>query len=130
MSIDKKIDDLISALDRNTSALMLSKAAGGSAPAALAKPAKPPKAPAKSEEQLVAEAQARVAATEQAVEEAESSGPTKEQAGAALQALLAANLKPAAIALLKKFKVASLSGLAESDYEAFIAEANEALLAA
>ena len=128
MSLEQSIEALIVALDRNTAAL------AGAKPAATPKTEKPKEAkkPGKTEEQLVAEAQARVAATEAqaAAGEAETDGPTKEQAGEALQGLLTSNKKTQAIALLKKFKAQSLSGLAATDYAAFIEEANDILLAA
>lgn len=131
MSIDKKVDDLIAALDRNTSALLLNRAtATATTPAAApaAKPTKPAK-PAKTEEQLAAETLARVAATEAATE-AEETGATKEQAGEALNELLKANKKAQAIALLKKFGAASLSGIPADKYGEFIEQANDVLLSA
>lgn len=125
MSIDKKVDDLIAALDRNTSALLLNRATATATTPAAAPAAKP----AKTEEQLAAETLARVAATEAATE-AEETGATKEQAGEALNELLKANKKAQAIALLKKFGAASLSGIPADKYGEFIEQANDVLLSA
>jgi hypothetical protein len=99
------------------------------APAPVAAPknpvGRPPKAkPAKTEEQLVAEATAAAAAEAEADD---SPVATKEDAGKALNALLSANLRAQAVALLKKFGAASLSLIPADKYGEFVAEANALL---
>jgi hypothetical protein len=92
-----------------------------------AKPAKPPK-PAKSEEQLVQEAAERIAKTEA---EAETpAGATKEAVGKAVEAMLKANKRKEAVALLKKFGAESVSSLAAANYDAFVEEADGDLMSA
>ena len=117
MSIEKKIEDLIASIDANTAALV--KFAGGGQ-AADAKPATPAatkpaatKPAAKTEEQLSDEA----------------TGATKEAVGKAVEAMLSANKRKEAIALMKEVKAdpLSVSGIPESAYEAFL-EGAEAIL--
>lgn len=117
MSIEDKIDALIAAIDKNTAALT------GAAPkAAATKPAVVKAAkPAKTEERVVTEFAAKNEAT-------------PEQVKAALDKLLKANKRDAAIALLKSFEgAANVSGITEQGQEAmvsFIDQANEILLSA
>jgi hypothetical protein len=89
------------------------------------------KKPAKSEEQLVAEAAARVAATEAAADAEEApTGATKEAVGKAVEAMLKANKRKEAVALLKKFGAESVSSLAATNYDAFVEEADGVLMSA
>jgi len=94
------------------------------------KPAKSPKQskPAKSEEQLVAEAAERIAKTEAEAEV--STSATKEAVGKAVEAMLKANKRKEAVALLAKLGATSVSSLAESNYAAFIEEADAVLMSA
>lgn len=116
MSIEDKIDALIAAIDKNTAALTST-----ASKAAAAKPVVKAAKPAKTEEQVVTEF-----ATKNEV--------TPEQVKAALDKLLKANKRDAAIALLKSFEgAASVSGITEQGQEAmvsFIDQANEILLSA
>jgi hypothetical protein len=117
--IEKKIDEVIAALDRLTAAF--SQVATAAAPAAV----KPVVAkPAKSEAKLQAEANARVAETEKAA------GPSKDEISKAVEELLKANKRKEAIDLMKKFDAKSVSTIKESDYAAFLEEANAILIAA
>lgn len=124
MSIEKKIEDLIDSINKNTAALI---ALAGS-PVADAKAAAKPAAakPAKTEAQKVAE---RVKATEAAAEDAEPA-PTKEAVGLAVEAMLKANLKAQAVELLGKHGAKSASGVVAQGVEvmaAFIEDAKELL---
>ncbi len=74
--------------------------------------------------------QAAEAAAEDAGDGTDAEGPTKEEAGAAIKALMAANLREQAKELLAEFGAAALSGLKPEDYGAFIEKANELLMAA
>jgi hypothetical protein len=53
---------------------------------------------------------------------------SKEQVGAAIAAMLNANLRNQAIALFAKYKAKSLSGMQSSDYAAILQDAQDALL--
>lgn len=92
----------------------------GKAPAAPKPAAKPP---VKTEEQVADEALA--GGGENAYE------ANKEGVGAVVAALIAkgAEARKEAIALLKKYGATSVSGVKESDYEAFVAEGSEILAA-
>ena len=63
-------------------------------------------------------------------EVAEPAGPTKEEVGNAVQAMLSANLRDPAIKLMEKYKAKSVSTLDPTHYAAFLKAANEILLAA
>ena len=52
---------------------------------------------------------------------------SKEQVGKVVSNLLAANKRPQAVALLKKFGATSVSKVSESDYAAFVSEGNAEL---
>jgi hypothetical protein len=66
-------------------------------------------------------------ATETGEEAADTEGPTKEEVGEAIEALLNANLRDKVIKLYAKFKAKSLSSVKPEDYAA-IKEAAEDLL--
>jgi hypothetical protein len=87
--------------------------------------------PAKSEDEVIAEAAAKQAAADAAADKAEeekaASGPTKEEIGKLVEALLKANKRKEAVGLLQQFKAKSVSALRPEDYAAF-AEGAEALL--
>ena len=83
-------------------------------PAKAAKPAKP----------------AKVSKPTPEPEVAEPAGPTKEEVGNAVQAMLSANLRDPAIKLMEKYKAKSVSTLDPTHYAAFLKAANEILLAA
>lgn len=125
VSIEQRIDDLIDALDRNTAAL--GAKLPGEAPAK-AKPAAAAKKPAKTEEQLVAEIVAKNAATEIAKDD----GPTLEDVKAAINKMLKANKRNAAIALLASFDGATnaptLQAQGSDVMSAFITKAEDILL--
>lgn len=127
MSIEKKIEDLIAAIEMNTKAHLaaapLPTAPTVSPEAAAPKPAKV-KASQKSEEELAAAAKARVAATE-----AKAAAPTQTVASV-IEAMLKANKRKEAIALLGEFGAKSASGISEENADAFIEKANGILLAA
>jgi len=53
---------------------------------------------------------------------------SKEQVGEAIEAMLNANLRPAAIKLFKKYGAMSLSGVKPEDYAAVKQDADDALL--
>lgn len=55
---------------------------------------------------------------------------SKEDVGAAIEAMLNANLRPQAIALFKKYGAKSLSGVQPEDYAAIKQEAEDAVLSA
>lgn len=120
--IETKIDELIAALDRNTAAL------SGAAKPAATKPAAVAKKPAKTEEQLVAEIVAKNAATEIAKDD----GPTLEDVKAAINKMLKANKRNAAIALLGSFDGATnaptLQAQGSDVMSAFITKAEDILL--
>jgi hypothetical protein len=120
--IEKKIEDLIDALDRNTAALMGAKTTTAA------------KKPAKSEEQVIAEAAAKAAAQEAAEVSAAEGATTPEAVKAALDSLLKANKRKEAIALLGSFeKATNVTGIVAQGGEvmaAFVEKANEILLAA
>jgi alpha-galactosidase/6-phospho-beta-glucosidase family protein len=139
MTIETKIDDLIAALDRNTAALAGAKTAGNSFTTGMNSPSQqltPPaavkatKKPAKSEEQVVAESVAKREAQEIAADE----GPTLAQVKKAVDSLLKANKRDAAIKLLASFGSAkSATGIVEQGAEVmaqFIAKADDILLGA
>ena len=113
MTIEAKLDRIIELLEAKTE----TKAAPPPPPAA-AKPAK------------VAKPAPKVEAPAEEVELEEASGPTKDEVSKVVEGLLKANKRDAAIALLKKFKAVSVSTLKESDYAAFLEEAQEIELAA
>lgn len=125
MSIEKKIEDLIDALDRNTAAL-------GAKPVAKAVAPKSDKKPAKSEDQVVAEAVAKAAAVAEAADETPSIRP--EAVKGAVDGMLKANRRDDAIALLASFNGAkSASDITKQGQEVmaeFIAKAEEILLGA
>jgi hypothetical protein len=121
-------------------------AAAGKAPAATAagkpaagkaatgKPAAAATPEAKAAARLAAK-NAAAAAAEDAAEdpdagEGEPEGPTKQEVGDAIKALMAANMRTQAKDLLAEFGAEALSGLAPDDYPAFIEKANELLIAA
>lgn len=108
--IEESIAKLIASIERNTAALI-----------ALADKPEPKAAPA---------AKAPPKASKPAPEPAPEAVPTKEEASKAVEALLKANKRAEAIALLGKFKAKAVSGIAESDYAAFVEAANAVLLAA
>jgi hypothetical protein len=58
----------------------------------------------------------------------ESDGPTKEEVGEAIEALLNANLRDKVIKLYAKFKAKSLSSVKPEDYAAIKQEAEDLLL--
>jgi len=60
----------------------------------------------------------------------EPEGPTKEEVGKAVEAMLAANKRKEAIALMKQFKATSVSSLDTKHYAAFLEEAETILMAA
>jgi cell division septation protein DedD len=60
----------------------------------------------------------------------EPEGPTKEDVGKSVEAMLAANKRKEAIALMKKFKATSVSSLDKADYAAFLEESEAILMAA
>ena len=108
------------------------------APATPATPAKPaatpakPAAkaatkPAKSEEQIVAEAVAKGAAEAEAAADA---APTKEDVGKAIQSMLQANKRAEAVALLKEYNASSASGVPPGSYAEFIDKVQGILLGA
>ena len=138
MSLESKIDELIAALAANTAALAGGKPSPVSAQADAAPPAKRPpgRPPKKTEDQLIAEAKARVAAVEKTVEnedepenEEDDAGPTvtKEAAAKVLQQLITAS-RDEAVKLLKKYGASSLGSLPEAKYGEFVAEGEEVLL--
>ncbi len=90
---------------------------------AKAKPGRPAKQPAKSEEELVKEAAVVEA-------EPESDAPTKEAIGLAVESMLKANKRKEAVALLKQFGAESVSGLAQDKYADFLDEAQTVLMSA
>lgn len=80
---------------------------------------------------VAAKAPAKAAKAAPPVEEAEvpeDSGVTKEEVGEAIEAMLNANLRPAAIKLFKKYGANSLSGVKPEDYAAVKQEAEDTLL--
>jgi hypothetical protein len=136
MSLESKIDELIAALAANTAALAGGKPSPVSAQADAAPPAKRPpgRPPKKTEDQLIAEAKARVAAVEKTVEDEpengeDDAGPTvtKEAAAKVLQQLITAS-RDEAVKLLKKYGASSLGSLPEAKYGEFVAEGEEVLL--
>ena len=127
MSIEKKIEDLIDAIEKNTAALLGAKPATSAAPAtavatkAAAKP-KPNGAPAKTEEQLVAEAT-----------KTESPSLTVDDVKKAVDKLLKANKRQDAIDLMADFEGAKnateIAKLGEEAIESFVKQANDLLAA-
>lgn len=95
------------------------------APAKTAAKAAPAKAPAKALAKKPAPSAHDDAAEEEAAETGD--GPTKEEVGEAIEALLNANLRDKVIKLYAKFKAKSLSSVKPEDYAA-IKEAAEDLL--
>jgi hypothetical protein len=77
------------------------------------------KAAAKTEAQLTAEMTARVKATE----EAATPVVTREHVAKSVEAMLKANKREEAKALLKQFGATSVSSVPEDDYEAFVSAA-------
>lgn len=101
--------------------------------AAAAKPAaaKPAAKPAKTEDDLANEAiaaQREREAAQDAAEAAGDGGPTKEQVGEAINAMLAANLRKEAVALLAKFGAKSVSGVPVEKYAELVEEAEGLLV--
>jgi hypothetical protein len=136
MSLESKIDELIAALAANTAALAGGKPFPVSAQADAAPPAKRPpgRPPKKTEDQMIAEAKARVAAVEKTVEDEpengeDDAGPTvtKEAAAKVLQQIITAS-RDEAVNLLKKYGASSLGSLPEAKYGEFVAEGEEVLL--
>ena len=72
---------------------------------------------------------AEKAAPEPEVEK-EPEGPTKEDVGKTVEAMLAANKRKEAIDLMKKYKATSVSSLGASDYAAFIEDCESVLMSA
>jgi hypothetical protein len=127
MSIEKKIEDLIASIDANTAALV--KFAGGGQ-AADAKPATPAATkPAATKPAATKPAATKPAAKTEEQLSDEATGATKEAVGKAVEAMLSANKRKEAIALMKEVKAdpLSVSGIPESAYEAFL-EGAEAIL--
>jgi hypothetical protein len=128
--IEKKIEDLIDAIDRNTAALL---GVGKGEKLIAAKPVAAKK-PVKSEEQVVAEIAAKSAVQEAETTATEESGVTLESVKAALDSLLKANKRKEAIALLASFEkatnVTSIVAQGAEVMAAFIQEANGILLTA
>jgi hypothetical protein len=60
----------------------------------------------------------------------ELEGPTKEDVGKSVEAMLAANKRKEAIALMKKFGATSVSSLDAKNYAAFLEESEAILMAA
>ncbi len=60
----------------------------------------------------------------------EPEGPTKEDVGKSVEAMLAANKRKEAIALMKKFGATSVSSLDAKNYAAFLEESEAILMAA
>lgn len=85
-------------------------------------------APAKGIVKAAAKAPAKAPKStpvEDAEAEAAEGDVTKEEVGAAIEALLNANMRDEAKALFKKYKAVSLSGLKPEDYAAVKAEAED-----
>ena len=72
---------------------------------------------------------AEKAAPEPEVEK-EPEGPTKEDVGKTVEAMLAANKRKEAIDLMKKYKATSVSSLDASNYAAFIEDCESVLMSA
>lgn len=96
------------------------------------------KPPAKTEEQLAAEALAAAEAEKAAADAAEAAGDTdtpqawtaetaKQAVGDVVAALIAGDKRDAAVELLGKYGATSVSKVTFEDAEAFVAEANELL---
>jgi hypothetical protein len=126
LSIEKKIEDLIDAIEKNTAALLGAKPAASTAPAAVAATktasSKPKGAPAKTEEQLVAEAT-----------KTESPSLTVDDVKKAVDKLLKANKRQDAIDLMADFEGAKnateVAKLGEEAIESFVKQANDLLAA-
>ncbi len=100
--------------------------AAPAAPAAAPKPPKAAKAPkAAPATKLVPEEPATSTPGEEP--DAEGDAPDADAVKATIQKLLAAKQRDELVALLKKYKAASFSGLKEADYAAFTKEADEVL---
>lgn len=86
--------------------------------------------PTVTEEELVEESisKAHKEAAEQ--DAAEEKGATKEGVGQLIASLLAANLRKETVALLKKYNATNASTLGKDDYETFVEEGRELLMAA
>jgi hypothetical protein len=87
--------------------------------------------PAKATKAVVKKALAKAAA--QPAEEAEDEtveGPTKEEVGEGIQAMLNANLRKEAIALFKKYKAESMGSVNPKDFAALKSDIDDALLSA
>ena len=72
---------------------------------------------------------AEKAAPEPEVEK-EPEGPTKEDVGKTVEAMLAANKRKEALDLMKKYKATSVSSLDASNYAAFIEDCESVLMSA
>jgi hypothetical protein len=102
----------------------------GDATAPAKSPAKaaPAKAPAKAVVKPSKAAPPDDDAEEETEEAADTDGPTKEEVGAAIEALLNANLRDKVIKLYAKFKAKSLSSVKPEDYAAIKEAAEDMLL--
>lgn len=104
---------------------------GGDAPSGTAKPATKAVAPAaKPAAAKPAKKVTPPPADDDAEDEpaAESDGPTKEEVGEAIEALLNANLRDKVIKLFAKYKAKSLSSVKPEDYAAIKTDAEDLLL--
>jgi hypothetical protein len=107
-------------------------AAATAAPAAPVAAPKPPKAAKEAKEAKPPKATKLVpeepeTSTPGEEPEAETDAPDADAVKATIQKLLAAKQRDELVALLKKYKAASFSGLKEADYAAFTKEADEVL---
>lgn len=120
MSLEAKIDELIAALNSHAEALRgVTKLAAGAPTPAAAKPKK-------TEADRDADAKARVEKTEA---EASTAAPAP-TIGSMIEAMLRANKRKEAVALLKKYKATKASEVPSEKTEEFIAQAEEILIAA
>ena len=84
----------------------------------------------KAAARLAAREAARAAAEDADPEADATDGPTKQEVGEAIKALMAAGMRPQAKELLAEYGAEALSGIPEENYAEFIEKANDLLVAA